>query len=223
MSRFIIVLCLLLSVSSFAEHREPQPNAVVSREKVGRKLTRLNDLITETLGKARGRPMQEDLRRLRAEVDELRDLIASAPDYYEPAPVIAQPPPPNLPPPPPNLPPPGRIQVQPISPQSLSQLVSAINRESFSDGKVRVLQTAVQGQFFLVGQAKQLLNAYTFSQDKLTAASLLAPRILDSQNAFQLYDSLTMSDDKAKLRQILDSGLPRSAPRRSPPRDHRPH
>lgn len=235
MSRTFVVLAVLLAASmAFADPPRRRGRdwdhdadaAVLNRDRVNQKLSKLNQLLTDSIGKAHGQKEKDELRAIRSELDELRDYVSSAPDYVvvqqPPPPVVVNPPPvvqPQLPPPPPNQnqnqnPPPAYVPPAPIAPPSFTSLQQAINREGFSEGKIRVLQTAAQLHYFTVAQVKMLLNLYPFSRDKLTAVSILRPRIVDPQNNFQLYDAFPMSSDKQTLSRILQGGAPRNAPRR---------
>jgi hypothetical protein len=48
-----------------------------------------------------------------------------------------------------------------------------------------------------------VIRRLSFSSDKLRALELLAPRMVDRQNAFKIYDAFTFSSDKEKARAIL--------------------
>src|SRR5688572_7207278 len=142
-------------------------------------------MLIASIGRAPNKQYADELRAIRAEVDELREYVASTPDFVmpplqqqQPPPVVVQQPPPTPPPPPP--------AIELVSPRQLASLLSSLKRESFGDGKVRVLQTAVSApQYFTVANVKEILNQFTYSKDKLTAVALLKPRIADPQNAFQ--------------------------------------
>jgi hypothetical protein len=141
-----------------------------------------------------------------------------------PPPVVVVPaPPPVVVPPPPALPPstPFRRDVPPApivvapppapvvvaappSPMAdLGSLVAAIRGEAFSQAKLGVLGDAARAHWFSVDQVKQLLGLFAFSPDKLSALRLLAPRLVDPQNRYQIYSAFTFSSDKEEARQIL--------------------
>jgi hypothetical protein len=115
-----------------------------------------------------------------------------------PAPVYVPAPPPSYPPPPP---PAGPIA---MDPGTFSTFLNALRNESFSDGKARVIGDAAGSNWFTIAQLKQVINVLTFSSDKIRAVELIAPRIVDRQNSFTLYDAFTFDSDKRKAREILD-------------------
>jgi hypothetical protein len=98
---------------------------------------------------------------------------------------------------------PAAPKVSAISDQPLQALVAAIKKESFGDGKLRVLELAVPNQYFLVPQVLKILQGYTFGEDKLIAVRLLWPRVLDRDNAAQLYQAFAFQSEKDQLRQII--------------------
>ena len=67
----------------------------------------------------------------------------------------------------------------------------------------RSLEQAVTAHYFLVAQVAEVLGDFDFSQDKLQAARLLKPRILDPENKFKLYEAFTFGNDKEELKRIL--------------------
>ncbi|MGQ0506323.1 MAG: DUF4476 domain-containing protein [Myxococcaceae bacterium] len=48
-----------------------------------------------------------------------------------------------------------------------------------------------------------LAQRFAFSKDKLQVVSVLNPRIVDKENAFQLYQDFPFNNDKEQLKQIL--------------------
>jgi hypothetical protein len=105
----------------------------------------------------------------------------------------------------PRPPPPVVVQppVRAMVPQRFQSLLGAIDREHFSQGKLTVISQAASQSNFRVAQVEKVIRQLSFSSDKLRALELLAPRMVDRQNAFQLYDAFTFSSDKAKARAIL--------------------
>jgi hypothetical protein len=96
--------------------------------------------------------------------------------------------------------------VYPIAEDQLQNLIRAIGKEPFGDGKLRVLGLAAPSQHFLVPQVLRILQKFSFGEDKLNAVRVLWPRVLDRQNAYQLEQAFTHSSDKEKLRRIVSGG-----------------
>jgi hypothetical protein len=119
-----------------------------------------------------------------------------------PAPVYVPAPPPSYPPSYPAPPPPAGPTA--MDPGTFSTFINVLRNESFSDGKARVIGDAAGSNWFTIAQLKQVVNVLTFSSDKMRAVELIAPRIVDRQNSFTLYDAFTFDSDKRKAREILD-------------------
>ena len=109
------------------------------------------------------------------------------------------------PPPPPAGPPPHewRHDARPMNDDSFRALVDAVNHEGFAEGKLNVIQSASARNFFRTGQLKTLLDQLAFSATKLRALELGAPRLVDPDNAFMLYEAFTFSADKERAKEIL--------------------
>ncbi len=105
----------------------------------------------------------------------------------------------NLPPPPP-----GRGRPAAIPDGSFNSFLAAIDAESFSANKLNVVRQVSNAQYFRVAHVRQVIDRFSFSKDKLAAVALLKPRILDPENAFELYQAFTFSGDKDELRRLLD-------------------
>ena len=62
----------------------------------------------------------------------------------------------------------------------------------------------VTTNFFLVRQVRELVDMFTFSQEKLEVVRVLRKRILDNENAPQLFGAFSFSTEKGELKKILD-------------------
>ena len=64
-------------------------------------------------------------------------------------------------------------------------------------------ESAAASQYFLVPQVLKLLSRFTFSGDRLAAMRVLWPRVLDRENAYQLYGAFSFYNEKDELRKII--------------------
>ena len=170
--------------------------AVVEREDLIERMARMESLLAQATNEG-GRRQREALKKLREEMNGMRYDVTNAPDLR----VFRQRP--GGPRPQPQPPPPPQPQVYPISEQQLQNLIRAVNKESFGDAKLRVVESAAPTQYFLVPQVMKILQRFSFGEDKLNAVRLLWPRVLDRENAFQLYQAFTFQGEKDQLRQII--------------------
>ncbi len=200
MKALALAAVLLAASSALADHDSPRhpgrpapqvgTQVVVDRDALEARLARLERLLFEAEERGRREGGRGPLRRAQEELGTVRRMVAEA------APLgVVFPPRPQTPPPAP--------VVQPIEEGKLQRLGAALAREGFADNKLRVLQEAAPHHHFLVGQVSQLLQHFPFSDARLEAVRLLRPRILDTQNAFQLYAAFPHSSDKQLLRELL--------------------
>jgi hypothetical protein len=117
--------------------------------------------------------------------------IAPAPPPPAPDPVVVAEPAPAAP--------------QVISEADLSRLIARIEAESFSSGKLRVLDDAADYAWLTSAQTVRILGLFSFSSDQLKALELIVRNIVDPENAFEIYGAFTFDSDKEKARQILRS------------------
>lgn len=98
---------------------------------------------------------------------------------------------------------PARPPVRPAIPVTndaeFGMILGAVQRASFSDDKLHVLSSAARGRYFTTMQVAQVMGAFSFSSDKVDAASMLYPSVVDPQNWFLIYDHLTFSSDREEL------------------------
>jgi hypothetical protein len=91
-----------------------------------------------------------------------------------------------------------------MSDDDFRSLVSQIKTESFSDDKLRVLQTAAQDHKFNCNQIINLIDGYTYSADKLEALKIAWPKVTDPQNKYKILDAFTFSTDKEEAAKIMN-------------------
>src|SRR5438067_3365567 len=93
---------------------------------------------------------------------------------------------------------------QAMSEKDFRTLRTALDREAGDTAKLAVLRTAASNAFFTTSQAGQLIDRLVYRDDKLAAVPILKDRILDKQNAWQLYQHFTYREDKMKVQEILE-------------------
>lgn len=93
---------------------------------------------------------------------------------------------------------------QAMSDREFRILRTALDREGADAAKLAVLRTAAANAFFTTEQAGQLIDRLVYRDDKLAAVPILKDRILDKQNAWQLYQHFTYREDKMKVQEMLE-------------------
>jgi hypothetical protein len=92
---------------------------------------------------------------------------------------------------------------QALSEGDFERLKSAIEAESFSKQKLDVLRTAARASWFTVHQVGELVDLFSFGNDKVESVAAVAGRIVDRGSAFELYEHFTFSSDKEKVKAVL--------------------
>ncbi len=82
-------------------------------------------------------------------------------------------------------------------------LIERLQDEVFSDNQMSMLKTAAKGNYFSIDQLCRILDVFDFEDDMLEAVRIVYPRIVDTKNAFKLYDRFEFPDSKEKLEEIL--------------------
>jgi hypothetical protein len=123
-------------------------------------------------------------------------------------PNVAAPPPPPPPPPPvvvierpaPPPPPPARLC---MPGGDFGSLKSAIQKEGFGDDKLGVLSTAAPRAWFCADQVGELVDLFSFGEEKLQALRLVKDRIVDRNNNFKILGHFNFSDEKEQAQAML--------------------
>ena len=98
----------------------------------------------------------------------------------------------------------GKHGRQPLTAEEFHALTKALDREAGDKAKLSVAETALKEVWITTEQAGKLLEHIVYRQSKLDAVPLIKDRILDRQNAYQLYQHFTYREDKELVRQMLE-------------------
>ncbi len=91
----------------------------------------------------------------------------------------------------------------PASPSDYARVLQAIEGEWFDDGKLVLAKEVAKGRFFTVSQVLGIVELMTFSDAKVDIAVFLHRRTVDPENFYLVYQSMTFSSDKDKLRRLI--------------------
>ncbi len=92
----------------------------------------------------------------------------------------------------------------PVSEPELASILAGLDGESFSDSKLALLRIAAGERWFTSDQARRVVEAFTFGDDKVAAGTLLYSRLVDPENRWVIYDAFDFETDKEKLRQAVE-------------------
>jgi hypothetical protein len=159
------------------------PTRWIVRE-IRRRLDRLEALLEE--------PTPRSRRRVRRLIREIRGLLTLLPENVRVPIVIV----------------PGEDEFpgahEGMAPEAFHKLLAQLEDASFADDQLEILQTAAAHNTFTAHQARRILEKFSFEEDRLNAAKILAPRIVDRENLHELYDAFEFSSSKKKLKEVLE-------------------
>ena len=88
---------------------------------------------------------------------------------------------------------------------SFTKLYNKVKKASFDDNKFDLIEVASLGCYYSCAQAVSMMNIFTFDDRKLKALRLMAPHIVDLQNATIIYQQFSFDSEKQKVGEILRS------------------
>ena len=86
---------------------------------------------------------------------------------------------------------------------SFSILYNKVKNASFDDNKFDLLQVASLGCYYSCAQTARIMRIFTFGDKQLKVLRMMAPRIVDPQNATDIYNVLTFDSEKSKAGEIM--------------------
>ena len=90
-----------------------------------------------------------------------------------------------------------------ISDEDFARLLQALRKESFDSGKADFVVTFAATGRLSSEQARELLKAFDFDQDRVRAAVTLYPRVTDPQKFFVALEAFTFDSGRSAVRQKL--------------------
>ena len=93
---------------------------------------------------------------------------------------------------------------QAMSDKDFRALRAQLEHERGDTAKLAILRTAAANSYFTTVQAASLIDRLVYREDKLAAIPILKDRILDRENAWQLYQHFTYREDKIKVQEMLE-------------------
>ena len=86
---------------------------------------------------------------------------------------------------------------------SFSKLYNKVKNASFDDTKFDLIEVASLGCYYSCTQVVRIMKIFSFDDSKMKVLSMMAPRIVDLQNATDIYRIFTFDSDKEKAANIL--------------------
>lgn len=97
----------------------------------------------------------------------------------------------------------GGRRFAPLNDADFDMLLSMVKGSSFDSNKLNLVQVACLGCWFTCRQCASLISVFSFSDGKLKALSHMAPRLIDLQNANEIYRKFSFGSEKDKAAVII--------------------
>ncbi|MGG9971329.1 DUF4476 domain-containing protein [Ferruginibacter sp. SUN002] len=88
---------------------------------------------------------------------------------------------------------------QTMSSSQFEQFKQTIKKEVFSDTKVAIAKQGISSNYFSAGQVKEILQLFTFEDNKLDVAKYAYKYTIDQNNYYTILDVFTFSSSKTEL------------------------
>lgn len=86
---------------------------------------------------------------------------------------------------------------------SFSRLYKKVKGANFDDNKFDLIEVASLGCFYSCSQTAHMMKMFTFGAKQLRVLRLMAPHIVDPENAIAIYNVLTFDSEKSKAGEII--------------------
>jgi hypothetical protein len=98
---------------------------------------------------------------------------------------------------------PAATAAPPLSAEDFANLTKSLKAESFDEGKASFVALFAQKGRLTCEQAREILKAFSFDDDRVKSAVLLYPRVTDPENFFKVLDVFSFSSSKDEVRKKL--------------------
>ena len=86
---------------------------------------------------------------------------------------------------------------------SFSKLYNKVKKASFDDNKFDLIEVASLGCYYSCAQVVRIMKIFPFDDEQLKALKMMAPHIVDPQNAIVIYQLFSFDSEKQKVGEIL--------------------
>ena len=88
---------------------------------------------------------------------------------------------------------------------TFSRLYNKVKNASFDDNKYDLIEVASLGCYYSCAQVVRMMKIFTFDDGKIKTLRMMAPHIVDLQNASLIYQQFSFESEKQKVGDILRS------------------
>ncbi len=94
---------------------------------------------------------------------------------------------------------------EPMTDSNFEKALKTIKNKDFEDDKLEVATQVVQSNCMLARQVKQIMETFSFDENKLAFAKIAYTHTFDINNYFIVYDAFTFHSNSKKLSEYIDS------------------
>jgi hypothetical protein len=93
----------------------------------------------------------------------------------------------------------------PMAEDTFARFEATLRKTPRGAARQTLISDAARGNRFSARQVRQLLDQLSFTDEKLQAVRILAPRLSDPENSFELSTAFRLDADRAAMRRILEN------------------
>ncbi len=101
-------------------------------------------------------------------------------------------------------PPVKKKRIKPMPEEKFVQLIDMLKKAPFESDRMDIVRTAARDNFFTSEQVKRIMETFQFDENRIKAAKILYPRVVDRENFFVVYSALTHSSSREELRKWIE-------------------
>ena len=87
----------------------------------------------------------------------------------------------------------------------VQSLLSVIKNSAFDDKKIEIIKSALKNRMLKTDHVSQLMQQFSFEQNKLTIAKYCYDKTMDKNNYYTLYDDFAFSNSSSQLAKYIES------------------
>lgn len=91
-----------------------------------------------------------------------------------------------------------------MSSADFRDLIQMIKKETFEETKLSILSDVAEKNYFTVDQVMELVEIFTFEDNKIEAAKTLYPRTVEKGKFYKVYSVFTYSSSKEELKKWIE-------------------
>ncbi|NPB04660.1 MAG: DUF4476 domain-containing protein [Thermotogae bacterium] len=95
--------------------------------------------------------------------------------------------------------------IRPMDPSRFGSLLVAIDSASFSEDRLTIIEEAAEHNFFTSEQVFTILKHLVYDDERLKAAKILYPKVVDPENFYIVYRAFTYSSTREALKKWIKS------------------